>query len=404
LLAAGLAAVSGPLAPSSAGLPQGTWVGTVTREGNITTVVNESGSLWGGAATLVEEASIGVDTGAEAYMLGRIGAVAASTDRIYVADLSVPVVRMYTFDGDHVGDIGRDGQGPGEYTYPTGIAIAADGRVIVRSRARVIEYTAEGDHIVTYSMPSGGDVPFIVAADGTPYGGVVVDPEATYFRLSYGVVAYGPEGPSGAPLVPPRFDVEPPHVSGSGSLPVRHAEEYVWTMDAWGNLIAGASGTYSFEIARPDGATVIVRRLYDAVAVSDDERTAAERSVYDFYSRRGDRGGFRWTGPPIPRTKPAFVKFMPTWSGELWLLRAGPAELDESARWRDSFIVDAFAGDGRFLGEVQVPHGVEYWMGAFATDHGGPFAFVRDDLVLMPIEDEAGIIKVKRYRLEPPGN
>ena len=41
----------------------GAWVGTTTTEGNVTTVVNESGSVWGGTATLVEEASIGVESG-----------------------------------------------------------------------------------------------------------------------------------------------------------------------------------------------------------------------------------------------------------------------------------------------------------------------------------------------------
>ena len=28
----------------------GTWVGTITTEGNVTTVVNESGSVWGGGS------------------------------------------------------------------------------------------------------------------------------------------------------------------------------------------------------------------------------------------------------------------------------------------------------------------------------------------------------------------
>ncbi len=48
----------------------GTWVGTITTEGNVTTVVNESGSVWGGTARLVEEASIGVEFG-EDTRLGR---------------------------------------------------------------------------------------------------------------------------------------------------------------------------------------------------------------------------------------------------------------------------------------------------------------------------------------------
>ncbi len=41
-----------------------TWVGTITTEGNVTPVVNESGSMWGGTATLVEQASIGAEAGA----------------------------------------------------------------------------------------------------------------------------------------------------------------------------------------------------------------------------------------------------------------------------------------------------------------------------------------------------
>ena len=57
-------------AACSSGIPaadsEGTWVGTITTEGNVTIVANESGSVWGGTATLVEELSVGVDPGADA--------------------------------------------------------------------------------------------------------------------------------------------------------------------------------------------------------------------------------------------------------------------------------------------------------------------------------------------------
>ena len=66
--------------------PVGNWVGTITTEGNVTTVVNESGSVWGGTARLVEEMSIGVDIGADEYMFGHVYSVAAHDDRIYVLD------------------------------------------------------------------------------------------------------------------------------------------------------------------------------------------------------------------------------------------------------------------------------------------------------------------------------
>ena len=75
----------------------GTWVGTITTEGNLTTVINESGSVWGGTARLVEEASIGVESGPQEYMLGRVRGLAASGDRIYVLDSTVPVIRVFDY-------------------------------------------------------------------------------------------------------------------------------------------------------------------------------------------------------------------------------------------------------------------------------------------------------------------
>ena len=37
-------------APDSSPAPAGNWVGTITTEGDVTTVINESGSVWGGTA------------------------------------------------------------------------------------------------------------------------------------------------------------------------------------------------------------------------------------------------------------------------------------------------------------------------------------------------------------------
>ena len=77
----------------------GTWVGTITTEGNVTTVVNESGSVWGGMATLVEEASIGVEAGPDGYMLDTISFMYADESRIYIVQPGIPTVRLYDHDG-----------------------------------------------------------------------------------------------------------------------------------------------------------------------------------------------------------------------------------------------------------------------------------------------------------------
>jgi len=85
--------------------------------------------VWGGAATLGEEASIGVDVGPEEYMWGRVRGLAATDERIYVVDPSVPIVRVYDFGGQHLMNVGRGGQGPAEFVNPEGIVVASDGKI-----------------------------------------------------------------------------------------------------------------------------------------------------------------------------------------------------------------------------------------------------------------------------------
>lgn len=387
--------------------PEGTWVGTITTEGNVTTVVNESGSLWGGPAALVEEASIGVASGEPWYMLGDINGVAASADRIYVADQSVPAVRAYTWEGEYVGDLGREGQGPGEYVYIAAIDVADDGRVFVhaRSQRRVNVYASTGEFLDSHALPFTMTDSMVVALDGTTYGPVLAGAEDAYYRTAYGYQAHGPEGSFGDIMVAPRFEFEIPHLGGPRGLPVPHAPNYTWAMAPDGTMIAGVSDEYSFTLARPDGSEVIVRRAYEPIAIEEEERDSAIRVATDFMRRYQDSEA--WDGPPVPGFKPAYLRFMPTRSGELWVIRPGPSEVygytpSGEPRWWDTYIIDAFGRDGRYLGEVELPAGARGAIGVYVTNHGGPFAWVRDDVVVMPIEDENGVIKVKRYRLTPP--
>ncbi len=63
--------------------------------------------------------------------------------------------------------------------------------------------------------------------------------------------------------------------------------------------------------------------------------------------------------------------------------------------WEDTIIVDVFGADGRFLGPVETAPGFR------VSDLRG--TFIKDDLVLIQSQDEAGTIMVKRYRLLLPG-
>ena len=99
---------------------------------------------------------------------------------------------------------------------------------------------------------------------------------------------------------------------------------------------------------------------------------------------------------------------LPAPSGELWLLREGPASSsgcalppEELAVTRDpmawsvctfgEMIVDVFGPDGRYLGNVE----------GFPPLRQTPF--MNGETVVAATQDDAGTIMVKRYRLVLPG-
>lgn len=72
-------------------------------------------------------AQIGSIDGAEEYLFGDITAVAEdSRRRIYVADRIGSTVRVYAPDGRFLTQLGREGDGPGEYRWPLDIRFRGD--------------------------------------------------------------------------------------------------------------------------------------------------------------------------------------------------------------------------------------------------------------------------------------
>ena len=91
------------------------WAGSVTDSAGVTLVNNVGGSarLWSVEPVL----SIGQESGDEAYVFGRIADVTVdSQNRIHVLDQHAHVVRTYGADGVFIRSVGREGQGPGEFS------------------------------------------------------------------------------------------------------------------------------------------------------------------------------------------------------------------------------------------------------------------------------------------------
>ena len=122
-------------------------------------------------------------------------------------------------------------------------------------------------------------------------------------------------------------------------------------------------------------------------------------------SRRRSEPNWTWNGPDIPEHKGFLEDVAGDSQGRVWVSRRGPGVktevCDENPEpdpeteilpcWEDTTIVDVFGADGRFLGSVETPPGFG------VSDLGA--TFIKDDLILIQSQDDAGTIMVKRYRL-----
>jgi hypothetical protein len=118
----------------------------------------------------------------------------------------------------------------------------------------------------------------------------------------------------------------------------------------------------------------------------------------------------------MPGHQPPYDRILGSASGEIWVVRNAPSvrvaecvedpladqdvwnstPFNQRSCWSDLYVADVFDADGRFLGEVAPPPGAFTYPYAFATHIDG-------ERVVMAVEDEAGVVRVKRYRLVLPG-
>ncbi len=380
------------------------WVGTVTTDGNVTTVINESGSVWGGEATLVEEASIGVETGADEYMFGEVRGVWATDDRIYVLDSQIPIVRVYDLDGQHLLDIGRRGQGPGEFYEPGGVAVTDDGKVLVVEWSMEVEvFAPDGTPQDTWNTGSGLIVlmPEMISIGDD---GAVWVPGYDTENRAVGRSKLGDDNVAGPPVFPPKWDGElrcltymrNGRESRYCSIPFQPRPTS--TLTAKGGWAVGISDRYAFDVHGPDGSVLRVERYWDPVPVTEEEAAARTEQTTELIRERADEGNWSWNGPEVPDRKPAFLRLHAERNGRIWVLREKASELSTECPdgspecWIPAgYWLDAFGPDGRFLGAASIDH--------LPTGN----LFVADDMLVAIVLDEAGTIMVKRYRLEPPG-
>lgn len=374
-----------------------------------------SGSVWGDPAYLEPKLSIGMVDGPDAYLIGSPRSIAVGPDGvIYLLDREIPLVRAYAADGMFLRDIGREGQGPGEYRRPDAMTVLPDGRILVRDpgNGRIAVFDSDGEYLEQWWIRGGLSTPrrFYVDTAGCSYAEVLLNGDMPPAEWVFGLARYGLDGEIEDTLAAPTWEYEVAMVSAtlggrSSREPVPFTPQVSWTFSPLGYMVGGLSTEYRIDVFRPDGSVLRIEREFAPEPVHPDEAEGWRRYLtadfLEYYP------GWRWNGPPIPETKPPFREVFVSWEGNIWVLRSmesletmTAAEAREAEtrsgrpiiRFREPSSFDVFAPDGRYLGHVRIPE----------TFSRTPEPIIRGDTVWAVNLDQMDVATIVRYQVVHP--
>jgi hypothetical protein len=417
-------ACAGSDSPETGGSRRADWTTAIDTVGDTVIVRTTGGSDAASAQTLMPEITIGDSEGADEFTFGGITEVeVGQTGTIYVFDRQVPALRMYDTAGRYIRLVGRKGGGPGEYEAANGLAVDRDGRIMLwdAGKASINVYTASGEPDTSWSVPGGGgfytnNAVYADTAGNTYIRTNIADPpkaanvpQSRVFGLT-GLVKWNAAGEVVDSIAPPENSVEPAYIiaqnKGSTSRSsVPFATSFVWTFSPFGYFVSARTDRYAVTLSHPNGQVTRVERDVEPIAVVGDERADAEL-IATTNMRRTDPT-WRWSGEPIPSTKPFIRSILVAEDGRIWVSVSQPGEpVPEEERtvspstqtgdrsrmpdpkWRQPLVYDVFEPDGRYLGRIKAPAKTN-------------FRAMRGDHVWAVARDSLDVEQIVRYRVTP---
>lgn len=366
---AALALVLGLFACSEAGAPPETDDPTKTSGRNADSIA------------LVEELRFGGLTGPEAETFGYVGAVAPAPDGgVYVSDIQIPLIRRYDAEGTHVADVGRGGQGPGEYGQIAVMRVLDDGRLAIFDPMNMRLTYFDPDGTLDSDQPLSGFMGsyegFVFDPAGGGWGWWVDMPEGGLGAVERDDIPlwWARVDDDGTPAPVHRFppeDREGPRyvLSGRGGFYRPFNVMNLHALGPGGTFYQARNDEYRIRKVTADGVESFLTRDEPRIRLTDDEVrewTARSESMANREGQTQPRSDFF----PIPDTKPYIRSLLVDADGRLWVSRYTEAvhvaysdeERAERAEqglpdytWRDRLQWDVWGADGTFIGEVTLP-------------------------------------------------
>lgn len=330
---------------------------------------------------LTEEMRIGGLEDAADYVFSEIFAIAGRpSGSSYVLDTHPYSIREYDPSGSFVRLIGGEGEGPGEYLSPLGLAVTPEGQLAVwdqRTR-RISIYDSHGeleDLVHVDAMTIYERRGFVVGFGGEFYVKVRTSApmmiEGQYFTANRS--DYVRVGRNGRVVDTLRV-AEPNRRSLSESVMILTSSGYrkpfavepLSALSPLGYLVSGVNDEYAFSINHPTQPVEVRRPDLQRVRVSRSEREQWQERVE--WSERRSGMSFR----EVPERKPSYRDLWVDSDGRVWVHRYSEAVRRDVAvpeivvdgdppgiMWWEPSVHDVYRPDGSLLYCVTLPDHAE---------------------------------------------
>lgn len=323
---------------------------------------------------LAEDLAIGEEKDDRYFLPGWVSVDIDQAGTIYACDSGNRRVQVFDKNGGFIRTLGRQGQGPGEYTFPSAVYLGQAGEACVGTGRSLVVFDRDG--VFKKNIPVKTFLSRMILGPG----GAIIGTTQPSIRSEEGpkntLVQLGPDGePQRTLAVFPAFGASP------GQMLLHwYSGAIAFCARPDGSLIYGFSLDYLIHVVDGQG-----RKLF---AFSKAEKSQEISGVEADLTR--EDGIFAWFGQGDPKTapldlpdhRPFFSEFLSDDLGRLYAIRFRPIT-EKDVKTSE---VDVFSKDGYYLYRMSWPFIPQVIKGGFLYE-------VRQD-------EEAGLTRIIRHRVK----
>ncbi len=333
----------------------------------------------------------------DVFFLGYGDIVADESGNVYILDSKAQHIKKFDSNGKFLKLIGREGQGPGEFSRPSGLVCSGDKLVAWDMRAfRFSLFTLDGEPIksVRHSFIEQGNPQKMRAL---PSGEFVVGIEKVHFDpktpQDFSIVLYSAEMEKVKTIYSHQVWRNIWGIPDAGNIPLPFAPYIHWDLTPDGRIVIGYSDKYEIGIYdREEVELATISHTYEPVKVTQLDREFFFKSVS--YTQSSPDGTVTTTEPPpafkehvkFPEFKPAFSHLVVDSDGNILVCPYGKDKKEEYKSF------DAFDPEGNFIGRVRIESDHSFM--SFGDSQ------IKDGYFWARKYDEDGYQKIIKYRVE----